>query len=114
MFFDLVFAMLSSPASCGHNSLSAARETLLLLLVICPAWVTTTWSRAGSTPNRNEVRLVLVEVMAASMVLGAAMAEACEGDGLLFAAAFSSLQAGRCLSGAVTPSMSRAGATLTR
>lgn len=71
------------------------------------AWVTTTWFTNWFDPEHNHVRHVLVGLMLASIFMGAAIPHAFEGQGLLFAVAFSALQVGRALFGAVLLSVNR-------
>jgi low temperature requirement protein LtrA len=70
-------------------------ETLLLLLVVWSAWVTTTWVTNWFDPNRLSVRLMLVTVMLASLFMSVAIPEAFGERGLMFALAYVTIQVER-------------------
>jgi low temperature requirement protein LtrA len=104
LFFDLVFVFAVTQLS--HHlradlSLRGSIETCLLLFAVWSAWSTTTWVANWFDPDRLSVRLMLVGIMLGSLYMSAAIPEAFAGRGLLFAAAYSSIQVGRALFGAV-------------
>src|SRR5215204_3997753 len=63
LFFDLVFVFAVTQLShrlLEHLTMVGTLETLLLLLVVWSAWVTTTWVTNWFDPNQLWVRLMLV------------------------------------------------------
>jgi hypothetical protein len=79
LFFDLVFIF--AVIQLSHRLLEQlttanALETLLLLLVVWSAWVTTTWVTNWFDPDRMPVRLMLIAVMFASLFMSVAIPEA--------------------------------------
>src|SRR5215217_8117357 len=98
LFFDLVYVFAVTQLS--HRLLEdltvgGALETLLLLLVVWSAWVTTTWVTNWFDPNQLWVRLMLVTVMLASLFMSVAIPEAFGERGLMFALAYVAMQVGR-------------------
>jgi low temperature requirement protein LtrA len=70
LFFDLVFVFAVTQLShrlADHLTIGHALETLLLLLVVWSAWVTTAWVTNWFDPDRMPVRVMLVAVMLASL-----------------------------------------------
>jgi hypothetical protein len=98
LFFDLVYVFAVTQLS--HRLLDeltvvSTLETLLLLLVVWSAWVTTTWVTNWFDPNQLWVRLMLVTVMLASLFMSVAIPEAFGERGLMFALAYVTIQVGR-------------------
>lgn len=105
LFFDLVYVFAVTQLS--HlilDDLTAggiARATFLLL-VVWWAWIYTTWMVNWFDPASSAaVRLVLVGVMLASLLMAAALPEALDEHGVLFAVTYVALQVGRNAAGAV-------------
>jgi low temperature requirement protein LtrA len=76
LFFDLVFVFAVTQLS--HTLLEdltpgGTARTLLLLLVVWSAWVTTAWVTNWLDLDRLPVRLMLVWVMLASLFMSAAI-----------------------------------------
>ena len=98
LFFDLVFVFAVTQLShrlLNHLTVGGALETLLLLLVVWSAWVTTTWVTNWFDPDRLPVRLMLAAVMLASLFMSVALPEAFGERGLMFALAYVAIQVGR-------------------
>lgn len=98
LFFDLVFVFAVTQLS--HTLLEdltpgGTAQTLLLLLVVWSAWVTTAWVTNWLDPDRLPVRLMLVWVMLASLFMSAAIPQAFDDRGLLFGAAVAAIHVGR-------------------
>jgi low temperature requirement protein LtrA len=90
LFFDLVFVFAVTQLShrlLEHLTIIGTLQTLLLLLVVWSAWVTTTWVTNWFDPNQLWVRLMLVTVMLASLFMSVAIPEAFGERGLMFALA---------------------------
>jgi low temperature requirement protein LtrA len=87
LFFDLVFVFAVTQLS--HTLLEdltpGGTAQTLLLLVVWSAWVTTAWVTNWLDPDRLPVRLMLVWVMLASLFMSAAIPQAFDDRGLLFA-----------------------------
>jgi low temperature requirement protein LtrA len=66
-----------------------------LLLVVWWAWIYTTWMVNWFDPASPAVRTVLTGAMLASLLMAAALPEAFDEHGLLFAASYVALQVGR-------------------
>ena len=100
LFFDLVYVFAITQLShhlLEHLNGRGVAQTALLLLAVWVAWIYTTWFTNWFDPNLRPVRVVLVGSMAASLIMAAAIPEAFEERGLVFAAAFAVLQVGRTL-----------------
>src|SRR5215216_1328435 len=98
LFFDLVFVFAVTQLShrlLEQLSVGGTLETLLLLLVVWSAWVTTTWITNWFDPDRLPVRLMLVAVMLASLFMSVAIPDAFGQRGLMFALAYVAIQVGR-------------------
>jgi low temperature requirement protein LtrA len=98
LFFDLVFVFAVTQLShrlADHLTVGHALETLLLLLVVWSAWVTTAWVTNWFDPDRMPVRVMLVAVMLASLFMSVAIPKAFGEDGLMFALAYVAIQVGR-------------------
>ena len=98
LFVDLVYVFAVTQLS--HRLLDEPivvriLETLLLVLVVWSAWVTTTWVTNWFDPNRLSVRLMLVSVMFASLFMSVAIPEAFGERGLMFALAYVTIQVRR-------------------
>lgn len=98
LFFDLVFVFAVTQLS--HTLLhgSGARSALqvaLLMAAVWWAWVYTSWVTNWLDPERIAVRAGLFAWMLAGLLMSAAIPEAFGGKGLLFAAAYVSIQVGR-------------------
>jgi low temperature requirement protein LtrA len=98
LFFDLVFVFAVIQLShrlLEQRTIANALETLLLLLVVWSAWVTTTWVTNWFDPDRMPVRLTLIAVMFASLLMSVAIPEAFGERALMFALAYVAIQVGR-------------------
>jgi low temperature requirement protein LtrA len=98
LFFDLVFVFAVTQLShtlLDHLTIGGAAQTLMLLLVVWSAWVTTAWVTNWFDPDRLPVRLMLVWVMLASLFLSTAIPHAFGDRGLMFAAAIVAIHVGR-------------------
>jgi low temperature requirement protein LtrA len=105
LFFDLVFVFAVTQLShrlLENLTLVGTLQTLLLLLVVWSAWVTTTWVTNWFDPNQLWVRLMLVTVMLASLFMSVATPEAFGERGLMFALAYVAMQVGRAAFAFVT------------
>jgi low temperature requirement protein LtrA len=105
LFFDLVFVFAVTQLShrlLDQLTMVGTLETLLLLLVVWSAWVTTTWVTNWFDPNQLWVRLMLVTVMLASLFMSVAIPEAFGQRGLMFALAYVAMQVGRAAFAFVT------------
>ncbi len=100
LFFDLVYVFAVTQLShllLSHLDLHTAAQTSLLLLAVWWAWVYTTWFTNWFHPDHRVVRMVLVGVMLTSLIMSAALPTSFGAHGLLFAAAYTTLQVGRTL-----------------
>jgi low temperature requirement protein LtrA len=98
LFFDLVYVLAVTQLThhlLDHLSLRGASETLLLLLAVWAAWISTTWVTNYFDPDTRPVRLMLLGVMLASLVMSASIPEAFGDQGLAFAAALVVINVGR-------------------
>ena len=98
LFFDLVYVVGVTQVTArlaGDLSWRGALESLLFLLPLWWAWVSTAWFTNWFDPDRRPVRMVLVLIMLASLVMTAAVPEALGDRGLWFAGAYVSIQVGR-------------------
>jgi low temperature requirement protein LtrA len=98
LFFDLVFVFAVTQLSqrlLGHLTIGGAAQTLLLLLVVWQAWVTTAWVTNWFNPDQLPVRLMLVGVMLASLFMSVAIPDAFGERALTFAAAIVPIHVGR-------------------
>jgi low temperature requirement protein LtrA len=98
LFFDLVFVfavMQLSQRLLDDLTLGGTARTLLLLLVVWSAWVTTTWLTNWLNPDLLPVRLMLVWVMLASLFMSAAIPDAFGDRALTFAVAIVAIHVGR-------------------
>jgi len=100
LFFDLVFVFAVTQLSHGliaHPTALGLLHTGLLLLAVWWAWVFTAWFTNWMDPERTPVRIMLFVMMAAALVLAAAIPDAFEARGLVFACAYVFIQVGRSL-----------------
>jgi low temperature requirement protein LtrA len=100
LFFDLVFVFAVTQLSHGlmqHPTLLGLVETGLLLMAIWWAWIFTAWVTNWLDPERTPVRIMLFVVMVVGMVLTMSIPKAFGERGLIFAAAFVTIQLGRSL-----------------
>jgi len=98
LFFDLVFVfavMQLSHRLLDDLTLEGTAQTLLLLLVVWSAWITTTWLTNWLNPDLLSVRLMLVWVMLASLFMSAAIPDAFRDRALTFALAIVAIHVGR-------------------
>jgi low temperature requirement protein LtrA len=98
LFFDLVYVFAVTQLShrlLDELTVASTLETLLLMLVVWSAWVSTTWVTNWFNPNQLWVRLMLVTVMLASLFMSVAIPEAFGERGLMFALAYVTIQVGR-------------------
>jgi low temperature requirement protein LtrA len=100
LFYDLVFVFAITQVS--HILLKdltwrGAAETILVLAVVWWAWNYTTWVTNELDPDSVVVRLLLLGLMLASLVMAVAIPEAFGDRGMLFAAAYVTIQVGRHL-----------------
>lgn len=100
LFFDLVFVFAVtqlSHAVLAHPTAEGVLHAAMLLAAVWWAWVCTSWITNWMDPERAPVRLMLFALMAAGLVLSAAIPNAFEGGGLVFACAYAFIQVGRNL-----------------
>jgi low temperature requirement protein LtrA len=100
LFFDLVFVFAITQLShrfIGHLNYQGAAETLLLLLTVWWVWIYTSWTTNWLDPDRANVRLMLLVMMAMGLVLSASIPSAFGEGGLAFAAAYCAMQLFRTL-----------------
>ncbi|RYD60249.1 MAG: low temperature requirement protein A [Verrucomicrobiaceae bacterium] len=100
LFFDLVFVFAITQLSHGlihHFTLLGGLETLMLLLAVWWVWIYTTWVTNWLDPEKLPVRTMLLVMMVLGLVLTAAVPEAFESRGLVFAGAYVAMQVGRSL-----------------
>jgi low temperature requirement protein LtrA len=98
LFFDLVYVFAVTQLShliLDDLSLGGVASASFLLLVVWWAWIYTTWMVNWFDPTSPAVRTVLTGVMLASLLMAAALPEALDEDGVLFAASYVALQVGR-------------------
>jgi low temperature requirement protein LtrA len=100
LFFDLVFVFAITQLS--HTLLATLTwqgvlQAALLLGALWWAWIDTSWITNWLNPDRPPVRLMLFLLMGAGLVMSTSLPEAFGAKGLIFAAAFVSIQVGRGL-----------------
>jgi low temperature requirement protein LtrA len=100
LFFDLVFVFaitqLSHALLANLTALGLA-QTLLLFVAIWWVWIDTSWATNWLDPQTTPVRLMLFGLMLAGLVLSTSIPQAFGSRGPAFAAAYVSMQVGRCL-----------------
>jgi low temperature requirement protein LtrA len=98
LFFDLVYAFAVTQIShylLGHLTLLGAAQTLLLWFAVWLGWQYTCWITNWFDPDAKPIRLMLFIVMLVSLVTAASLPGAFSHLGLLFAAAYVTMQVGR-------------------
>jgi low temperature requirement protein LtrA len=98
LFFDLVYVLAVTQLShllLDHLGVHGAAQTALLLMAVWTAWIYNAWFTNWFDPDRRVVRLVLLGVMLASLLMSASLPEAFGERGLVFAAAYVTMQVGR-------------------
>jgi low temperature requirement protein LtrA len=98
LFFDLVYVFAITQLShliLGDLSIEGVARAIFLLIVIWWAWIYTTWMANWFDPSSPAVRTILTGVMLASLLMAAAVPEAFDDNGVLFAASYVALQVGR-------------------
>ena len=98
LFFDLVYVFAVTQLShqiLGDLSVAGVARAAFLLLVVWWAWIYTTWMANWFDPDSPAVRGVLTAVMLGSLLMAASLPEAFGERGVLFAASYVVLQAGR-------------------
>ena len=98
LFFDLVFVFAVTQLS--HALLedftpAGALHAALLLMAVWWAWIYTSWVTNWLGPEQTPVRLLLLALMLAGLLLSTSIPEAFESRGLVFAAAYATMQVGR-------------------
>src|SRR5262249_15688962 len=76
---------------------AGAVQTLLLLLIVWWAWITTTWFTSLVEADRPSIRLVVLVLMFISLIMAVALPEAFGAGGMGFVTAFLAMQFGRAL-----------------
>ena len=97
LLFDLVFVFAIAQLShllIDHFSPAAAGQTLLLLLAVWWGWIFTPWTN-WIDPKRLPVRAFLLALTIVGLVLSAAIPQAFQSRGLVFATAYVLMQVGR-------------------
>jgi low temperature requirement protein LtrA len=100
LFFDLVFVFAVTQLShtlLEHLTWLGALQAALLLGALWWAWIDTSWITNWLDPERPQVRIMLFALMGAGLVMSTSLPEAFGDKGLVFAAAFVSIQVGRGL-----------------
>src|SRR5215831_19237336 len=100
LFFDLVFVFAVTQLShtlLEHLSLRGALQTAFLLLSVWWVWMYTCWFTNWIDPDRPTVRMLMFALMLAGLLMSAAIPNAFESEGLLFALAYSFIQVVRTL-----------------
>jgi low temperature requirement protein LtrA len=103
LFFDLVYVFAVTQLSdliLDDLTAGGLARAAFLLLVVWWAWIYTTWMVNWFDPGSPAVRIVLVGVMLASLLMAAALPEALDEHGVLFAVSYVALQVGRNAAGA--------------
>ena len=103
LFFDLVYVFAVTQLShliLDDLTVGGVARAFFLLLVVWWAWIYTTWMVNWFDPGSPAVRTVLTGAMLASLLMAAALPEALDERGLLFAASYVALQVGRNIAAA--------------
>jgi low temperature requirement protein LtrA len=98
LFYDLVFVFAITQVShtlIEHLTWEGVGQALLVLLVVWWAWNYTTWVTNELDPDSNEVRLLIIGVMLASLLMAVAIPQAFGERALLFAGSYVAIQVGR-------------------
>jgi low temperature requirement protein LtrA len=100
LFFDLVYVFAVTQLSLvlvHHRSAEGAVQAAVLLAMIWQIWVYTTWAVNYLNPDRGPARAMLIALMLGSLVLSASLPEAFGDRGMVVAATYVAMQAGRVL-----------------
>jgi low temperature requirement protein LtrA len=100
LFFDLVYVFAVTQLShvlLGHLTWRGALEAAILTLAVWWAWIDTSWITNWFDPTLMSVRFMLIGLMLLGLIMSAAIPEAFDGRGLMFALAYVSVQVGRTL-----------------
>ena len=95
LFFDLVFVFAVTQLShllLEHLSWHGVFQTALLLLAMWTSWIYTAWVTNWLDPHRRPVRLMLIVLMLIGLMMSAALPEAFDDRGLVFAVCSSFLR----------------------
>ncbi|MES2053410.1 MAG: low temperature requirement protein A, partial [Pseudomonadota bacterium] len=98
LFFDLVYVFAVTQIShhlLAHLSLWGALQALVLWFAVWLGWQYTAWVTNWFDPETLQIRLMLFAIMAAGLVMSAALPQAFEGLGLVFALCYVAIQVGR-------------------
>lgn len=105
LFFDLVYVLAITQLTeflLEELTIRGAARTLLLLLAVWWAWVDTAWFTNWFDPDTRPVRLMLIFLMFAGLIVSATLPDAFDDRGLVFAAAFTTMQVTRSLFASLT------------
>jgi low temperature requirement protein LtrA len=100
LFFDLVYVFAVTQLAhfvSDHPTADGVVKAAVLLAMVWQIWVYTTWAVNYLDPNRFPARAMLIVLMLGSLVLAASIPYAFEDRGLLIAAIYVAMQAGRAL-----------------
>lgn len=100
LFFDLVFVFAVTQLShtlLEHLTWLGVLQAAMLLGALWWAWIDTSWITNWLDPERPQVRIMLFALMGAGLIMSTSLPEAFGDKGLVFAAAFVSIQVGRGL-----------------
>ncbi|MFJ6164439.1 low temperature requirement protein A [Micromonospora orduensis] len=98
LFFDLVFIFTTTQLAhylIAHPDWRGAARTALVLALVWFVWIYTAWGTNWLRPDQGPVRALLIALMLGSLLLSAAIPEAFDGAGLVFALVYVALQVGR-------------------
>lgn len=98
LFFDLVFVFAITQLSHflkDHLTWLGFAQALVLFLAVWWAWMYTTWATNWADPERFEVRIMLLALMALSLLMAVALPYGFSKFAWLFAASYVALQIGR-------------------
>ena len=100
LFFDLIYAFAVTQLShhlLGDLTLLGAAQTLVLWFAVWLGWQYTCWVTNWFDPDAMPIRVMLLAVMMLGLLMSAALPEAFDELGLLFAICYSLIQVGRTL-----------------
>jgi low temperature requirement protein LtrA len=100
LFFDLVFVFALtqlSQALMRHLTWGESFRVLLLALAVWWAWSVTAWVTDLYDSQRPEIKLLIIGTMFGVLVMASAVPDAFDQRGMVFAAAYVTLQTGRAL-----------------
>ena len=98
LFFDLVFVFAITQLSHflkDHLTWLGFAQALVLFLAVWWAWMYTTWATNWADPDRFEIRIMLLGLMALSLLMAVALPYGFSKYAWLFAASYVALQIGR-------------------